>query len=249
MILFDFDGVLVDSIKELALTGYNLKTGSKFVSLAQLPQDYLHLFLFNQHLTLGAGHTCYLSRWVIETLEKGESKETYLDREAFLANHYKAGNKELVSAFYSMREWLMDNHLNNWIEINRPFESIWAAAQKLDSNEYFILTNKNQSAVRKICDYYELGVPTERIYSGEKGQTKSENILIIDDLIGSKGSYIFLDDALENLQILPPVLPGRIKPVLADWGCSSREDRTSAQAQGIEIVSQEVFISTYLPDE
>ncbi len=48
MLIFDYDGVLLDSVREIAVTTYNMLQGSIATRLEQLPQNALKLFLRNR---------------------------------------------------------------------------------------------------------------------------------------------------------------------------------------------------------
>ena len=48
MLIFDFDGVLLDSIREIVVTAYNMARGTLVTRLDQLPQNALELFLRNR---------------------------------------------------------------------------------------------------------------------------------------------------------------------------------------------------------
>ena len=48
MVIFDFDGVLMDSVGEVALTTYNAATGRLCASLAEMPPGVAALFRRNR---------------------------------------------------------------------------------------------------------------------------------------------------------------------------------------------------------
>ena len=48
MLIFDFDGVLVNSLDEVVLTAYNAATDSLVTSLEQVPADLEQLFKRNR---------------------------------------------------------------------------------------------------------------------------------------------------------------------------------------------------------
>ena len=243
MIIFDFDGVLVDSAPEMPLTTYNTITGSKLTRLEDLPPGFYDLFNHNRHLTLAPPRTISLGYWVLKTLEAGDSINSFLPREEFLLNHFNENAPKKPVDYFACRQWLIDEHLEDWLALNKPFEKIWQAAQRLDATSFFILTYKNRVAVKKICELYKLDIMDSRLFTGEKGLSKHQNILELDKLTPSDTKYIFLDDTIENLPGLAPVLPGRISPVLAIWGYNCDEDRQTAKTHGYELASETGFIS------
>ena len=48
MLIFDYDGVLLDSVREIAVTAYNMLNNTIATRLDQLPQNALELFLRNR---------------------------------------------------------------------------------------------------------------------------------------------------------------------------------------------------------
>jgi beta-phosphoglucomutase-like phosphatase (HAD superfamily) len=48
MLIFDFDGVLINSLDEVTLTAYNAVTGKQVTSLADLPTALVGLFQHNK---------------------------------------------------------------------------------------------------------------------------------------------------------------------------------------------------------
>jgi phosphoglycolate phosphatase-like HAD superfamily hydrolase len=248
MIIFDFDGVLVDPIRELALSTYNLGADSKVSKLDDLPAGYLNLFCFNHQHTVTPASIMALSLWALQTVAAGGSEDTPLSKEELTARRLSLDPKYTAANFFAARQWLIDNHLQNWLELNKPFEKIWEATRKLNSNSYFILTNKNSVAVNLICDHYGLKISNERLFSGGKGKTKQENILELDKIGNSDTNYILIDDAIENLETLTPILPGRIHPVVATWGYGSLEDQITAQKHGYELATELEFVRKYLSE-
>ena len=66
MILFDFDGVLIDSLNEVALTAYNAATENLFTSLSEIPGAAVALFKRNRFHVQQIGDAITLMNWCIE---------------------------------------------------------------------------------------------------------------------------------------------------------------------------------------
>ncbi len=247
MILFDFDGVLVDSAIEIAISAYNFHTGSEVIDPDGLPVGFLEIFRTNSHLIVAAHRLGAQARWCLEHLEKGGGVSSVISHADFDEYLRSIGGvkTDLAADFFKVRHWFMEAHPENWLAVNRPFEPLWTAVREMDQNKLAILTNKNRPAVLQIARHYELLLEPERIYSADGGSTKSQNVVVIDEKHRSE-SYVFLDDALENLHVLPKVLPGRITPVLAGWGYNSDEDKAAARHSKIAILSQKEFIGQYI---
>ena len=74
MLISDFDGVLMDSVREVAVTAYNTLKGDIVTELNQIPKGALELFLGNRFHVQSIGDAPVLMKWCLET---GESQLGY----------------------------------------------------------------------------------------------------------------------------------------------------------------------------
>jgi hypothetical protein len=83
MLIFDYDGVLLDSVREIAVTAYNMLNGTIATRLDQLPQTALNLFLRNRFHVQPIGDAPILMKWCLELRESAPDKlltpEEYAD--------------------------------------------------------------------------------------------------------------------------------------------------------------------------
>ena len=74
MLIFDYDGVLLDSVREVAVTAYNMVQGTIATRLDQLPQNALELFLRNRFHVQPIGDAPVLMKWCLEVGESDPQK-------------------------------------------------------------------------------------------------------------------------------------------------------------------------------
>jgi hypothetical protein len=74
MLIFDFDGVLMDSVREIAVTAYNTLTGDIVTRLNQVPPVALELFLRNRFHVQPIGDALILMKWCLEIGASGPDK-------------------------------------------------------------------------------------------------------------------------------------------------------------------------------
>lgn len=83
MLIFDFDGVLFNTLDEVSLTAYNAVTGKLFISLEELPGDLVGLFRRNRFHFQSAGDALPLMSWCIKNFRRRShellSQEEYGD--------------------------------------------------------------------------------------------------------------------------------------------------------------------------
>jgi hypothetical protein len=65
MLILDFDGVLINSLDEVALTAYNATTGKLVTSLADLPTALVGLFQRNRYHVQSIGDGILLMEWCL----------------------------------------------------------------------------------------------------------------------------------------------------------------------------------------
>ncbi|MDH3797730.1 MAG: hypothetical protein OES70_03800, partial [Desulfobacterales bacterium] len=65
MLIFDFDGVLINSLDEVTLTAYNAVTGKQVTSLADLPTALVGLFQHSRFHVQAIGDAMLLMKWCL----------------------------------------------------------------------------------------------------------------------------------------------------------------------------------------
>jgi phosphoglycolate phosphatase-like HAD superfamily hydrolase len=240
-LLFDFDGVLMDSIREAGLSAYNAVTGSNHTTLEEMPENCFQLFYNNRFIFYKPGILFLLMQWCIENYEtkpnyiltKDEFKK-YIDKETRCLN-------ELGHYFYSVRTNFMTATKEKWVKINHPFQPIWDSVIENGADKVIILTAKNRAAVATLAQHYGLQIKDENIYSGDNGKNKIENFKEILNRFG-KQNYLFLDDHLINLVDLDNYFNQKetiINFALCTWGYGWQGDIEEAKKLGYQVISQE----------
>ena len=65
MLIYDYDGVLMDSVREVAVTAHNMLTGEIATRLDQIPTNALALFLKNRFHVQPIGDAPVLMKWCL----------------------------------------------------------------------------------------------------------------------------------------------------------------------------------------
>ena len=107
MLIFDFDGVLMDSVREIAVTAYNTLTGDIVTRLNQVPPKALELFLRNRFHVQPIGDALILMKWSLEICESEwdtllSEKEYSVKNLRELDEHFNK-NEKVVSPIFA--EW------------------------------------------------------------------------------------------------------------------------------------------------
>lgn len=240
MIIFDFDGVLIDSLNEVALTAYNAATGSLFTSLSEIPGAPVALFKRNRFHVQQIGDAITLMNWCIENHQFDPtgilSKEEY--------RTVAAGDSATLNArtdlIFETRNRLINRDQNHWLSLHQPYRPLWNELIKGHDRTYVILTNKNHDATLRLCHHFDLDIDAKDIYSGDRSTTKVENMLQIQNRFGIE--YVsFIDDSVKNLKELDLEFNQEKKMLsllLADWGYTGPDDDRIAREFGYPVFNQ-----------
>lgn len=245
MILLDFDGVLINSRDEVVVTTYRYLSKSDATKIADLPPSYAKKMRRLRPFAGPASDLIPLSTWCYEDKEDEFSEELLTK----LCDESPLPPKERAARFFATRSEFIKAHPQDWYDIHSIYEPFVSEVKKL-AQQCVVLTNKNKAATMALLRHFEIGIPEERVFSGDNGVTKSENLLKIAEQFNQR-SFIFFDDHAGVLVDLMDDLPEEIKvvPHLALWGFADPSHNDVAQERGYKMVNQEeavAIIKSYL---
>ncbi len=240
MLIFDFDGVLIDSLNEVVLTVYNTASGQQLVSLGDLPQALIRLFRRNRFHVQPIGDGILLMNWCLKNYLNDPDRILQLDEYQTIIGVATEPVARRSGMVYKTRQQFIERDAAAWTALHRPFQPLWnELARRQDQPGFAIVTNKNRTATERLCHQFGLNISPSNIYSGDNGTSKIENMHIIQHRFGAKMVY-FLDDSLKNLQELDQNLNRQKKmliPVLAGWGYIGPKDQKLARTSGYDVLT------------
>ncbi len=245
MFIFDFDGVLIDSVKEAGLSAYNSVTGQLCTDLKQMPEPCFNLYFKNIMHFHNPYTLTILIKWCLENYK--ESPDRLLTREEFkeFAKTLDINPIEVTPYFFSVREKFISADLSNWLKLNEPYNPLWSKLANYCPEKVIILTAKNKNAVVSLCSHYGLNVLEENIYSGDGNLTKMDNLKTIHARF-KLPKYDFIDDHLKNLSDLDNEFKScpdfHLNLILCDWGYGDKADMVEAKNLGFKVMSQEEVV-------
>jgi phosphoglycolate phosphatase-like HAD superfamily hydrolase len=243
MLIFDFDGVLMDSLPEVAVTVYNMLKGDVASRLDQLPQKALDLFLKNRFHVQPIGDAPVLMQWCLEaagsTPHKLLSPQQYDD----LISRIEEPVADRTIRFFQTRRRFKEKDIKAWTALNQPVQPLWRTIVEKQGSDLVLLTNKNYEATQYLCNYFGLQISRDNIYSGDNGTTKIQNMTQIMRRF-SKPTYAFIDDSVKNLRELDEHFnrgEKTISLIFATWGYAGPDDARTAKDFGYQVVSIDEF--------
>ena len=247
MLIFDYDGVLLDSVREVAVTAYNMVQNTIVTRLNQLQRAALDLFLRNRFHVQPIGDAPVLMQWCLETGQSAPDK--LLSPAEYQAIIQRAA--EPVAArttrFFETRHRFKNRDLDAWFALNAPVQPLWRIMTENPVENFVLLTNKNREATISLSRHFGLEISDENIYSGDHGTTKIENMTQIMQRF-KKSSYSFIDDSVKNLHEIDAHFNRQEKTValiFAAWGYAGPDDARTAADCGYQVVTLDEFSETF----
>ncbi len=243
MLIFDYDGVLMDSVREIAVTTYNMLTGTIFTRLEQLPQNALSLFLLNRFHVQPIGDAPALLKWCLETRDSNPDKLLSPDEYDAIVKHVEEPVAARTNRFFETRNRFKAQDIEAWMALNAPVQPLWRIMIENGAEDLVLLTNKNREATISLSNHFGLIIDDENIYSGDHGTTKIENMTRIMQRF-EKPAYTFIDDSVKNLREIDAHFNGDqkiISLVFATWGYTGPDDAATARGHGYQVVGLDEF--------
>jgi len=244
MLIFDFDGVLINSLDEVTLTAYNTATGKRVTSLADLPTALVGLFKQNRFHVQPIGDAILLMNWCLNNYRnKSEQILNPHEYEALISDATISITDRTLRVYETRRQFIA-NDPECWLALHRPYQPLWDELIQRKKYVFAILTNKNRDATLRLCQHFGLGIHAVDVYSGDHGTGKVENMRQIQKRFTDQ-RYGFIDDSVKNLRELENSLNAEnkmIRLLFASWGYTGPRDEKIAQEYGYPVLNQKDLI-------
>jgi phosphoglycolate phosphatase-like HAD superfamily hydrolase len=244
MLIFDFDGVLIDSLDEVTVTAYNAVTGKQVTSLAELPTALVGLFQHNRFQVQPIGDAILLMNWCLKNYRNPAKPILNSHEYAALISGAAVSITDRTLQIWETRSQFITKAPESWLALHCPYQPLWGHLIGHRKYAFVILTNKNRDATLRLCQHFELDIHAVDVYSGDHGTGKVENMRRIQKRF--KGlTFDFIDDSLKNLRELEPLnVDNRvIRLLLASWGYIGPRDKKLAQEYGYPVLNQKELIA------
>ena len=242
LLLYDFDGVMINSLDEVIITSYNVASAGLATSLAEIPPSYTNLFRINRFHLQPAGDFVLFARYCLEHQEKQAVVLSNAEFDSVLANPSDSlGDR--AQQFFESRGKFMEGDKTAWLDLHRPYYPLWTKLLELNPADIVILTNKNRLAVLELCHHFGLLIPPKNIFSADGGVSKITNLQEIRTRF-SATHYSFIDDSVRNLSEIKEKVDNSQCPelLLASWGYLGPSDVEQGRAEGFTVLLQEDLV-------
>lgn len=240
MLIFDFDGVLINSLDEVVLTTYNAATGSLVTSPAEVPSDLVQMFKNNRFQVQAIGDAIALMNWCLINWRKDSQKIFTREEYRTIARGADLALADRTNLIYDTRKRFIEKDIGRWFALHQTYQPLWDELIRRKNYPFVILTNKDHDATLRLCRHFGLNIDAKDIYSGDNGVSKIENMLRIQERFG-KEAFSFIDDSVKNLNELDLYFNTEKKVLtllLATWGYTGAQDSMMAQEFGYAVLQQ-----------
>ena len=243
MLIFDYDGVLLDSVREIAVTAYNMLNNTIITRLNQLPQNALELFLRNRFHVQPIGDAPVLMKYCLEIGEDDPNKLLSPEEYDEIIKQVDEPVAARTTRFFETRNHFKTKDIKAWIELNAPVQPLWQIMIEKPTEDLVLLTNKNRDATISLSSHFGLMISDDNIYSGDHGTTKIENMTQIMQRF-RQPAYAFIDDSVKNLREIDAHFnrdERKIALTFATWGYTGPDDARTAKNFGYQVETLDEF--------
>jgi FMN phosphatase YigB (HAD superfamily) len=238
MLIFDFDGVLINSLDEVTLTAYNAVTGKQVTSLADLPTALVGLFQHSRFHVQAIGDAMLLMKWCLNNYRNKSKRILNPHEYEALISDATASITDRTRWIYETRSQFIASDPECWLALHRPYQPLWDELIQRQKYVFVILTNKNRDATLRLCQHFGLGIDAH-------GTGKVENMRQIQKRFSDQ-RYGFIDDSVKNLRELENSINAEnkmIRLLFASWGYTGPRDKKIAQEYGYPVLNQKDLIA------
>ena len=225
--MWDFDGVIVNSIDECLITSYNAyyfmkdKNHDLVRNIKEIPKTNKDVFYKLRKYVRPAGEYFIIYFCIDNNIIISD----YQQFETLIKSHFEVC-KQYQYFFFRSREKLMKDNLENWLQFSNPYKEVAAVWNKLSKHfVFYIVSNKNKKAISRLLQYYYLAINEANIYGADFSSRKTDiikHILVKTDI----ASHLvhFIDD---NYHHLSDMVEQQINCYFAAWGYGEQPDETN----------------------
>ena len=247
ILALDFDGVIVNSIEECLVVGYNslqkhLGLGGFINRLNELEDEQV---LDSRQMRNFIRHSeDYV--FIFYALLKGAGIRSQSEFDNFLKRHADLKDS-FHKIFYQERSRLLATERQRWLELNPLYPGMGDFIRTYRYPERLvIITTKRAEFVEVTLAATGIRFPAANLFSADQGRSKS---VLIAELLSSRAiqppELHFIDDQVDTLITAKPL---GVNLYLARWGYTNKEQIRLAEQEKIPVLSRNEFLTTFAFD-
>lgn len=235
IIVFDFDGVIGDSAYECYVQSIKAfgDVGGKLEDSKKAEQKFRQARPF---VKVAEDYDVVL-RMIEKNPEINFDEIAQADFEKAKGS-FRQDFAKFKERFLASRKEMQAKDENAWYALQKDFPGVVKSINKLaEKFKVVIGTTKDKASTAKLLKFYGANISEEDIVSKEIFDDKTKQMKYISIKYDMPlENLVFVDDMLEQLR---PVVGIGVKPVMADWGYSTKAQKEIAMKEGIPLVGRE----------
>lgn len=242
LLAMDFDGVIVDSISECAVAGFNgyseyCDSSEVIIKPENIENDRLNKFCIMRPYIRSGEDYIYLFHAIDESINIDSQEDfdkfkiVYLDRKE---SYYKL--------FYSARQTLMSSNFDNWITLNPLYNEMDVFLHSMHTKIHIVST-KAPKYIIKILKFNGIEFNPKRVHEAGRGFSKTDIIVkLIREYNLSTPNMIFIDDHFDTLHKIKST---GVRCMFAGWGYNTNKQRSRCHRLNLELVDLQQFYKEF----
>ncbi len=238
LLALDMDGVIIDSINECLLNGYNayarFRSRPPATSFRELPPGWTAAAARIRRFIRNGEDYVYIAH----AIDLGAVVDNQADFDAFVKKHAELRSR-FAELIFQQRLLFSDQTPHLWGELNPFYPGMKEFLLRFPAKENLcIITSKKRVFAEKILAAHGVDFAMENLRTGDAAGKRD----IIEKLCGERlavcDRFFYIDDQVDTLL---KIKPAGVRLYLAAWGYNNEEQRQTARENGLPVLNLEAF--------
>ncbi len=247
ILALDFDGVIVNSIEECYVSGYNayqkyVNNSSRIYNKSEInPENFQQFKQLRNFINFSKDYV-----FILSALDSGEDINNQINFDAFIEkNDHLSENFSQI--FHLARMNLFTNHFSTWLDLNPLYSGLRSLLLHPPPNlTIYIISTKRSEFIIAIMDRNGVIInPNKILFATEKFTKKMAIEKILKEEHIKTHDCFFIDDQLKNVI---DVAKTGINSILALWGYTGDQQKEKARSRELSAMELSDFQAAFKKD-
>ena len=234
IIALDFDGVICDSVRELAISGYRGAGIARCERVGDTPpKEFMNDFIALRPVIETGYESIILAELILRRVESSERIiGNFKANRRRIMDDFGLTRNEMIKLFGNVRDQWINEDLDGWLACHSFYPGILRILDDFVKQErqVFIVTTKEKRFAYQLLKSHNVDIPKTHIFGLRDGRKST----VLKDVIQAnrrKNSTIcFVEDRLKTLEVVGnDKRLAAIELYLATWGYNTPKQRRKAR--------------------
>ena len=234
IIALDFDGVLCDSARELAISGYRGAGVVRFRNSFHLPPEKIIDQFISLRPVIKTGYeSIILCELILRGVAPKEIKRDFKILGKQVMDEYDLTPKKMITLFGNVRDQWIKNDLSGWLVSHSFYPGVLVTLNTILKKGYhvFIITTKEKRFAIHLLKSHRVKIPESHIFGLNDGE-KTEVLRKLIKRFGRRegGTICFVEDRIKTLEaVINDKRLDCVELYLASWGYNTSDQKKNAE--------------------